>query len=408
MYIRHLLDFISTPALRPLFLLRTLLTGSPADPIRLSFLKGGFLSGVFISLILVGCTPPSSTSTTSSTSTKSTKSIPTTASIPPDTSPVIATVGEVKITQNDLKRHMSQLSAFSRSRYQGPERKQELIDSLIRFELLAQHALSLGYDQDPDVELTYKQALIKVLIQKEMRGRVKMSELTQEELKAYYQNHLSDYQKPERRRAGVIVLKTQAEAEAVLKQIQVRLKAYPQQQRKIFGEFTYQKSIDQASKLRRGDLGYLAQTPEGDPVSKESKSISSSPLDSSTSTSMKQEDSTSSKNTHSALPQAVRDALFSLEKRHQIYNQVIPTSKGTYLVQLLGRQKAVNRSFKDVETEIRNLLFRKKKSDSMENYVKDLKKQAKVEINQEILKHVSLPKNLVRQRPNHPLLGPTP
>ena len=54
-----------------------------------------------------------------------------------DDSPVVATVGQISITQNEVDRRLSEMSPLTRARYQNLDRRKELIDSLIRFELLS-------------------------------------------------------------------------------------------------------------------------------------------------------------------------------------------------------------------------------------------------------------------------------
>ena len=51
-----------------------------------------------------------------------------------------------------------------RARYTSPEKRKELLDSVVRFEVLAREAESRGYARDPDVVRLHKQRAIDRMI----------------------------------------------------------------------------------------------------------------------------------------------------------------------------------------------------------------------------------------------------
>ena len=166
-----------------------------------------------------------------------------------DSSPILASVGQVKITQTELERRLAELSPLSRARYQNPERRQELMETLIRFELLAGEALKQGHGEHPEVNLAYKQAMVRELLKNEVRDLVKIGDITEQEIANYYQEHLHKYQNPELVKASHILFQTQAEAEAKRKELQLHISAQPRQARKLFGDFAAQHSLDQKLEL---------------------------------------------------------------------------------------------------------------------------------------------------------------
>ena len=280
-----------------------------------------------------------------------------------DESPIIARVGPVSITQNELERRLSQLSPFTRARYQSLERKREFLDSLIRFELLAHEAIKRGHGDNPEVILAHKQSMVRELMRRDLRGAVKISEVSQAEIEAHYQAHLSDYRRPEEVRASHIQFPDLAHAEAILKDLLLRVKVKPQDSRATFGELAREKSGDLESKAKRGDLQYFTAT--GTPAGKNRMPQSPPPL-------------------------SVVKAAFSLTKSGEIYPRPVQSERGWHLVQRTGHRRALDRSLKTVSAELRNLIFRAKKSEMMSNYVKSLKEEAQIEIDEEALKAVEL------------------
>ena len=74
---------------------------------------------------------------------------------------MVAKVGESEITLGYMERYLSQQSAFVRARYHTLDQKMELLNNLIRFEILAAEAQRSGWDTDPDVVMAVKRAMVQ-------------------------------------------------------------------------------------------------------------------------------------------------------------------------------------------------------------------------------------------------------
>jgi peptidyl-prolyl cis-trans isomerase C len=270
-----------------------------------------------------------------------------------DNSLVLAQVGPVKITKNMLEKHLEKMSPFNRSRYQSADRLQELLDSLIRFELLALAAKTAGHDQHPDVILAHKQSMVRTLLKEDLRKNVHMSDIKDEAVADYYQNHLADYQRAKQVRAAHILLKDEAKAKQVLKQLQQQIQQNPSQAQ---GLFTYQVKLhsqDLESKNKRGDLQYF--TLEGTRID--------------------------TQRLPQSLPaQSVVQAAFTLKTLGDLYPQVVASKKGYHLIQKIGERRALNRDLASVAPEIKNILFKVKKQKMMETYLADLKRTSQIKV----------------------------
>src|SRR5438874_1748052 len=147
--------------------------------------------------------------------------------------PVVAHVGDEVITADEFKRRMDEQSPFLRARYGTLERKKELLEALVRNELLAQEAQHEGLDKSPAVRDATKRAMIQELIKKQLDEKMSGADISDGELKAFYDAHLDDYVKPERARVYHIFLpakdakqkaQAKAKAAALLKDVQAREK----------------------------------------------------------------------------------------------------------------------------------------------------------------------------------------
>src|SRR6266851_2398350 len=114
--------------------------------------------------------------------------------------PAVAHVGDEVITAEEFKRRIDEQSPFLRARYGTLERKKELLEALIRNELLAQEAQRQGLDKSPAVRDATKRAMIQELIKKQLDEKMSGSDIPEAELRAFYEAHLDDYVKPERAR----------------------------------------------------------------------------------------------------------------------------------------------------------------------------------------------------------------
>src|SRR5438270_12425179 len=61
--------------------------------------------------------------------------------------PVVAEVGDEKITADEVRQRLNETSPFLRARYNTVERKKEFLENMVRNELLAQEAIRQGYDK---------------------------------------------------------------------------------------------------------------------------------------------------------------------------------------------------------------------------------------------------------------------
>lgn len=260
----------------------------------------------------------------------------------------LAQVDDVVITVRDFQEQVDRQSPYVRARYTSKEQKLNLLDSLVSFEVLAKEAQRRGFDKDREVVRTMKQVMIQRLIKDEFSDSISPQSITEEELKAYYDEHLTDYDRPEQIRVAAIILDDKAEAEKIGKEA----KTHEGKSHVGFRNLVMKHSVDEDSKQRGGDLGYFHKaSPE--------------------------------------VPKAVVEAAFEL-KDGGITGPIAGDNGKLYVIKRTGQRRALKKTFDQVKQQIVNRVYRDKRVEAQKEFVEGLKKQASITINEDNLGNVKV------------------
>jgi len=274
----------------------------------------------------------------------------------PDRDLVVATVGDTAITVGMLSDELNKQNPYIRMRFTSVERKEEFLKNMVRFEVLAAEAQKRGLQRDPEVVRRVKRVMIDRLMEELHGTLVKMEDITDKDVQAYYNAHRSEYHQLARVRASQIVTASQADAEKVI----AEAKTKPGDPG-FFGELAIKHTVDVATKERRGDLDFFAR---------DSKTI----------------------------PREIVDAAFAIKGLWQIGGP-IKTDKGYVVLMKTGQVDEVNRPLEQERQRIRNRLFNERRIKAVEKLVGDLQAKSKVEINKANLAKVSLDPSAVPAEP---------
>ena len=130
---------------------------------------------------------------------------------PKKSGPAVAQGEGVVVTVAEFQARLDEQSPFLRQRYQNLERKKEFLDSLVKFEILANAAEKEGYQNDPDVQLTLKKAMVQKLVQKRF-GDADGKDISDADVQKFYDEHKDDFVKAARvRTSALLVAATPAE-----------------------------------------------------------------------------------------------------------------------------------------------------------------------------------------------------
>ncbi|MBM7116851.1 peptidyl-prolyl cis-trans isomerase [Archangium primigenium] len=270
---------------------------------------------------------------------------------------LVARVGDGAITARAFKAKLEEQPAFIRSRYTSLESKKEFLGGMIRFEVLAQEARRQGLDQDPEVKATLEKLMVQKLIQKQAAAAGTVSEA---ELKAYYQDHLTEFVRPERVRVGQVFLAS-ARGDARRAQVQqeaARLLADARRREaggdtRAFGELTRARSDDAATREVEGDLGFKTR--------EELAAQWGAP---------------------------VAEAAFGLKSVGELSE--VASERGLHLLKLLARQPRQEQSLESARARIENRLLQEKRSQGLDAFTAALKQKGEIRIDEQALDAVTL------------------
>jgi peptidyl-prolyl cis-trans isomerase C len=275
----------------------------------------------------------------------------------------LVSIGDTTITLGDFAEQLAEKSPYLRARYASPQRRRELLEEMVKFELLAREAKRRGLDADEEVIRTKKQVMIQQMMKAEFEDKVKLADISDQEIEAYYKAHPEEFNKPAQVRASIILIKDEAKAKRTLKQLTDKAadgKEKSGDDGKTFRDLAVQLNEDPATKDRFGDLQFFSKPSErlaGDSV----------------------------------VPDAVAEAAFKLDKIGDVYSEPVKTAEGFYIVKLTGKRKELARTLEHARRPIQHKLWREKREAAVDTFVKSLRDKAKVEETLSMLSQVQVP-----------------
>ncbi len=185
------------------------------------------------------------------------------------------------------------------------------------------------------LKIYYQEILVKEFIEDEV---VKAEKISEEEIKNYYNTHLSEFTIPEMIRLREIVTATQSEAESILNRLILG---------EDFAEIAKKESIS-PSRENGGDLGWLKKN-QIDPQ--------------------------------------IRNLVFNMEKG-QILGKIIKTKMGYHIIKVEGKREKRIQSMEEASPYIKEILLSQKKRQMIEEYIDKLRKENTIKIFSENLKYL--------------------
>ncbi|MBU1536469.1 peptidyl-prolyl cis-trans isomerase [Myxococcota bacterium] len=254
-----------------------------------------------------------------------------------DKGKIVAEIGSVKITVADLEERINKQIPFIRKRYTDEGERKKFLESIVDFEVLAMEAKAQGLDKKPDVITALRKVMIHRQRQSVLDSRVKLDMITDAEVKSYYDKHVIEFKRPERRRAAIIVTKTKDEAVKVLDEVN-KIKGNLRK----FQQLVKKYSIDTETQKRGGLLPFF---------------------------------DIDAKN----IEKAIIETTFNMKKAGDI-SQVITVKAGFAVIRLSGVSPKVDKPVDQVAELIKKRLLKDKQQKAFKDYVDELKKSAKITV----------------------------
>ena len=263
--------------------------------------------------------------------------------------PVLARVDDTEITASDLQDVLARYAhtPFVLARYSTPEKKKELLESLVRYELLAREALRRGYDRDPDVQRIAKKQMVALFEKREINDKLRAEDVLPAEVDQYYREHQAEFVRPEEVRVSQILVHDASAAHRIAAEAKAG-----RNDPKSFRALVERYSEDADSKPRAGDLTFFDR-----------------------------------KTTRA--PKAVVDAAFAMTQVNEVAGP-IQSDKGFHILKLTERRAETTRALADVKVDIQKRLLDQMRAQRKRELADEVRKSVHVEVYEDELAKIAL------------------
>jgi peptidyl-prolyl cis-trans isomerase C len=236
--------------------------------------------------------------------------------------------------------------------------KDALLQELIRFESILAKARAAGVDHDPEIVAAFNRLVVGKFQEKQLQQLgLNAIQLSETEIQAQYQSQLLRFTTPRQIRAGIIFCQASTKATPEKhEQLRQRANALWHQAQASdddsFRQLALQHSEDQATRYAGGDTGWMVPEQTG-----------------------------------SRWESAVIQAASALSKPGDLA-PLVQTSRGFYIVKLLGTQPESRRPLEQVRDGIEYQLRKEKEQQLREDFFGEMQNGLVIEINRAALETV--------------------
>ena len=274
----------------------------------------------------------------------------------------VATGTGIVITNDEFKAKLEEQAPYMRARFSTLERKKELLDQMVRDEVLAREAEKQGIDKDPEVQKIVRRVMVQKLVTRTFGDASASKDVPDADVQAYFDAHKDEFQKPKKVRLSGIVFLAAAGSPDVAKKSAAAKKLVPQLQadeksgknRLAFTDSVARLSEDAPSKAGGGDLGFKARD-----------------------------------EWEKALGKEVAEAAFALKPTE--IGGPYATPQGLVVLKVTGVQEELNRTLEQAKPQIAQKIYREKRTKEFNDMIKKLIDDAKVTVDDKVLEAVAVP-----------------
>lgn len=251
---------------------------------------------------------------------------------------MLATIDKDKVTLEEFNKELDKIPVNMKMAVATESGKRSFLDNLIIKKLLLKEAAKNKIENEQEFQTRLLDIKTQLLIESLLRKRIASSpQLSDEEVKKYYEANKDKFKKEKEIGTRHILLKTEEEA----KQIKDKLK-----NGEDFIELAKQYSIEPNARTSGGDIGFH---PKG------------------------------------ALLPEYEEAAFKLTKNGQV-SGIVKTQYGYHIIRLEGTKPPSFVPLEEVKDFIKQQMAQEKQKELIEKYVEELKKNAKITVNETLLK----------------------
>jgi peptidyl-prolyl cis-trans isomerase C len=257
--------------------------------------------------------------------------------------PVMAEGEGIRIQWRDLQASLPKSSIQNNMAiWEDPNLLSSILELRINKQIMILEARRLGFDKDTDLKKELERIVQDILARQLMIREVETKiVVTEEDCRKYYQESLALFSEPEMVRASHILLKDKEKADEVLSKLK---------QGAEFAELAEKYSEYKVTSRKGGDMGFI-------------------------------------KPGESGMGHEFDKAAFSLEQGK--ISEPIDTPFGYQILTITERKAARTIPFEEVKNKIRKDLINRKRKSAFDAYLKSLRSQAKINIDQDLFRQLS-------------------
>lgn len=251
---------------------------------------------------------------------------------------VLATIDKDQITMDEFNKELDKIPMNMKMAVATESGKKSFLDNLIIKKLLLRESIKDKTEDSKEFQTRLLDIKTQLLIESLLKKKIASdSQLSDVEAKKYYDENKDKFKKEREINTRHILLKTEEEA----KQIKEKL-----QNGEDFIELAKKFSIDPNAKTTGGEIGFQ---PKG-----------------------------------SILPE-YEEAAFKLNRIGQV-SGIVKSQYGYHIIRLEGTKPPTFVAFDEVKDFIKQQMAQEKQKELVQKYIEDLKKSAKITINENLLK----------------------
>ena len=284
----------------------------------------------------------------------------------------VATIAGHPIRRADFEGELARRARSSPEAYAEVRQREELLGEMIEAEAVYLRAKEARFDQRPEIQRQIKRLIVNQFVETQLNSAKRFAEVTEAEVKKYYDEHDDQFATTEQAQFAVIFLGCSSKASPETRDaVRARANHALQEARALpesecaFGLLAQRYSEDQATRYVRGEAGWV----------------------------------TRGKNNRWE-PEVI-NAVFDLKKAGDVA-PVIELSNGFCLVKLMDRKEPGRRNFDEVKEAIRYQLAQEKREQTQNSFYQSMKAGFAIEVNQILLESIAPPKPSQFQLPRLP------
>jgi peptidyl-prolyl cis-trans isomerase C len=241
---------------------------------------------------------------------------------------VLAVVNGREITQNDLGIAASRFPQEKRSFFMTEEGRNQLLEQMIAWELLYNHAVESGMEQTEEYKVQLDEARRAILTQSAIQNAISIINVNEEDIRGYYDQNKEAFNEGEQVSAKHILVDSLEKAQEIIDEINNGM---------VFSDAARTFSSC-PSKEQGGSLGYFGR---------------------------------------GMMVPEFEDAAFTLEKG--VVSQPVKTQFGYHIIMVDDKVEAEAKPFEEVKDLIKNQMLQEKQNNVYYELVSSLENKYKVE-----------------------------